>query len=308
MVAQTMKTCLLLILLAGTFFAPASAVSQEMNAEKMLSFADSLFDKSDYYRAITEYERLIFHYPKHSLAKTARFKIAMAYLKGGKLSQAAILFRTLAKDHPNDEIGREAVFMLAETYFQKREYPQAIDAFERFLADHPGHARADAARLKMGMAYLRQGKWQYAADEFRKVPGDSSLQSEAQGMADDARGFPDLSRKSPYVAGGLSAVLPGAGQLYVGRPADATVSFVLNGLFIWATADAFRKDNNVTGGILLFFESGWYLGNIYNAISSAHKYNRQVEQQFFDSLQNRVDLSYSKTEEGENLFLLTWRF
>jgi hypothetical protein len=89
---------------------------------------------------------------------------------------------------------------------------------------------------------------------------------------------------------------------------DAAVSFMLNGLFIWATVEAFQNDNNVTGGILLFFESGWYLGNIYNAAGSAHKYNRRAEQDFLDRLSNRYSLSYIRDGRGTSLLAVTMRF
>jgi TM2 domain-containing membrane protein YozV len=46
-------------------------------------------------------------------------------------------------------------------------------------------------------------------------------------------------------------MLPGSGQLYIDRPGDALAAFLLNGVFILATVEAFRHDNNVTGGILI---------------------------------------------------------
>ena len=36
---------------------------------------------------------------------------------------------------------------------------------------------------------------------------------------------------------------------------------------------AFDSGNEAVGGLLLFFEAGWYTGNIYNAASNAHKFN-----------------------------------
>jgi hypothetical protein len=36
-----------------------------------------------------------------------------------------------------------------------------------------------------------------------------------------------------------------------------------------------QHDNYVVGGILTFFELGWYSGNIYSAVASAHKYNKK---------------------------------
>ena len=271
----------------------------------MLSFADHLFQKGDYYRAITEYERVLFHYPGHQAAKTARFQIAEAYLRGERYDQAIERFREISRDLPDDETGRKAYFQLGEAWYQKREYGSAEDVFSSYIERYPADGRADAARIKLGWSLLRQGKWQEATNAFRKVPVSSPLHAQAEGLAAGAPDYPARPVKSPALAGGLSAVLPGAGQLYNGRPGDALVSFLLNGAFIWATVEAFRNDNNVTGGILLFFESGWYLGNIYNAVNGAHKYNRRSEQQFLDGLQDTYRVSYVYDGKGGNMLVFT---
>jgi tetratricopeptide (TPR) repeat protein len=281
---------------------------QEMTPEKILSFADHLFDQADYYRAITEYERLIFFYPDHPLARTAKYQIALSYSKGDKFDQAIQRFRTLSDEYPNEETGKEALFMLGETYYRKKDYAQAIDVLERFQAIYPADARRDSAMIRIGWSYLRQGDWRQASEEFQKVPADSAVRPHAEGLAADVKAFPEIPNKSPYLAAGLSTVLPGAGQLYVGRPVDAAVSFMLNGLFIWATVEAFQNNNNVTGAILLFFESGWYLGNIYNAASSAHKYNHRAEQDFLDRLSNQYSVSYIRDGQGNSVLAITMRF
>ena len=297
----------ILLLLGMLLFGPA-AFAEEMPAEKILSFADHLFEQGDYYRAITEYERVIFFYPDHPLARTARFQIASAYLKGDRLDQAIERFRAINQDLPGETLGRRAYFMLGEAYLQKREYDRAADVFSSYIERYPGDERADAARIKLGWSYLRQGKWRQASEEFQKLPPDSPLHAQAEGLAGESLSYPDIPKKSPTLAGGLSAVLPGAGQLYVERPGDALVSFLLNGAFIWATVEAFHNDNKVTGGILLFFEAGWYLGNIYNAVGGAYKYNRRSEQQFMDGLQGRYGIAYFHDGSGRNMVGLTMRF
>jgi TM2 domain-containing membrane protein YozV len=292
----------LMLLCGNTVFAG------DLRVEKMLSFADHLFEQGDYYRAITEYERVIFFHPNDPLARTARFQIALSYFKGDRLDQAIDRFRDISRDLPNDEVGRKAYFLLGEAYYQKREYARAVEVFTSFCETYPTDPQADAARIRTGWSYLRQGNWRQASEEFQKLPPDSPLHAQADGLADGSRSYPDIPKKSPALAGGLSAVLPGAGQLYINRPGDALVSFLLNGAFIWATVEAFHNDNNVTGGILLFFESGWYLGNIYNAVSGAHKYNRKSEQQFMDGLQSRYGVAYFHDGNGRNMVGLTMRF
>lgn len=295
-------------LLCGMLLCSHAVFAGELPAEKMMSFADHLFAEGDYYRAITEYERVIFFYPDQPQAKTARFQIAYSYFKGEKFNLAIEKFRVLAQDYPEEELGRRSLFLVGEAYYQKHDYAEAAETFTRFIDSYPGAPAVDEARMKLGWSYLRQGNWQEAAEEFQKVPAGSGLRPQAEELAAAARSYPDIPKKSPALAGGLSAVLPGAGQLYVGRLNDAAASFLLNGAFIWATAESFRHHNTATGGILLFFESGWYVGNIYNAVSSAHKYNRRSEQQLMDGHQDRYDVSFSFDGHGKSMMAIVLRF
>lgn len=297
-----------ILLLSLTLLCGHGAFAGEMPAENMFAFAEKLFEQGDYYRAITEYERVSFFYPDHQLAKTARFRIAHAYLKGDKTEQAIERFRALHKDFPGEETGRRAYFMLGEAHYQKRDYLRAADIFATYIETYPGDKQADAARIKAGWSNLRQGRWRQATEEFKKLPPDSPLHAQAEGLAEGSEMYPGIPAKSPSLAGGLSAVLPGAGQLYINRPGDALISFLLNGAFIWATVEAFHNDNNMTGGILLFFESGWYLGNIYNAVNGAHKYNQRSERQFLDGLQDRYRVSYLYDGHGGSMLAFTMRF
>jgi hypothetical protein len=94
-------------------------------------------------------------------------------------------------------------------------------------------------------------------------------------------------RRSPVLAGVLSGVVPGAGQLYAGRRRDALVAFLLNALFVLGAVQAFRSGNEATGVILTSVEAGWYAGNIASAASSARRANELALERY---LQRTVDL------------------
>ena len=298
----------LAVILAWFLLLCPAAHAATQSAEEMAAFADHLFGAGDYYRAVTEYERLLFHHPGHGLADAAQLRIAECYLRGGKYEQALARFRAIARAGAGGETGRRAQFLAAEAYFRKGDYGRAAEEFSAYADSWPEDPQAGEARVQAAWSLLRQGDAAAASEGFRKVPAGSSLLQQARELADAAPAFDDIPRKSPGLAGGLSAVLPGAGQLYVGRPGDAAAAFLLNAGFIWATVESFRHDNNVTGGILLFFEAGWYAGNIYNAVGGAHKFNRRSEQRFYDGLQERFGFLLSYDRKGTSAALLALRF
>ncbi len=80
-------------------------------------------------------------------------------------------------------------------------------------------------------------------------------------------------QKSPALAGSLSALLPGAGQAYCGRWRDASIALLVNALLVGTAVEAYDHDRPWLGTTTAVFGAGWYLGNIYSAVNSAHKHN-----------------------------------
>ena len=108
-----------------------------------------------------------------------------------------------------------------------------------------------------------------------------------------------IKKKSPVTAGLLS-IIPGAGHFYCERRKDALVSFLLNGAMILGAFEAFENDMDAFGGIITFFELGFYSGKIYSAVSSAHKYNRDEKSNFLRYLKESTGVRISADKFGKN--------
>jgi len=102
----------------------------------------------------------------------------------------------------------------------------------------------------------------------------------------------ELPRKSPALAGTLSAVIPGSGQVYAEHYGDGVTSFIVNGLFIAGTIVAIRQENYpvaaIVGGIGLPF----YIGNIYGAANAATKWNVGVKKTLRGEIVLGLDIEY----------------
>ena len=75
---------------------------------------------------------------------------------------------------------------------------------------------------------------------------------------------------------------------------------------IYAAYEAFDHDLDAIGGIITFFELGFYSGNIYSAVSSAHKYNRDEKSRFLNYLKKnaKINISMDNTNQNTSLLLL----
>ncbi|MDH3976132.1 MAG: tetratricopeptide repeat protein [Deltaproteobacteria bacterium] len=283
------------VILLTITFVPASFAAA--SAQDIASFADSLFEEEDYYRAITEYKRLIHLYPETDLAKEAGLKVAIAYMEGKRFRAALSALEKFRRSYGDDPLSREALFLKGEAWFAAGNYEEALRVFKLAGKEAALLREKNRAYAGEGRALMKMGRWKEASATF-----------EAMGEVEQGR-YLRLSRelekgetlpgKSPSLAGTLSAIIPGAGQLYVGRKRDALVSFLLNGAFIAGAAEAFRKGEDAIGGILLFFEAGWYAGNIYSAAGGAHKYNKKARNDFVYSMERKY--SFGADDKG-NLF------
>jgi hypothetical protein len=90
---------------------------------------------------------------------------------------------------------------------------------------------------------------------------------------------------------------------------SALISFLLKGALIFAAYEAFDEDLEGFGAVIAFFELGFYSENIYSAVSSAHRYNRDEKNRFLDSLKKgaQINISLIAPYEGRSL-LLSCRF
>ncbi len=115
---------------------------------------------------------------------------------------------------------------------------------------------------------------------------DAEMAKHAKGLIQRHFEFDDLPTKSPLAAGLLSGVLPGAGQVYNGRPIDGLVGFLLvaaSGVGTWYAYD--KLDSlplAIVGGVITL---GFYSGTIVNAVVDSHRINADLYREFFQKLE-----------------------
>jgi TolA-binding protein len=257
------------------------------DADQILRFADALFNAGDYYRAITEYKRFLFLYPGDARAGRVQLQVGLSYQRGQQWEDARQTFEFIAQQHPDAAMRAEAAYRVGETSFQQGRYAQAI-ADLRTVAERYGQTPAgEQARYLLGWSYLRARQWPEAVQTFATIDTTSPLFPSSRALADAAREGEQLPRKSPVLAGLMSAVVPGTGHFYTGRWRDGTIALLLNGAFLVAGIEAVSAGNEAAAGLLLFFEAAWYSGAIYGAINAAHKYNRDLEERWLQGLERQ---------------------
>ena len=295
----------LLFLLAGGAWAQ-EAGKRVIDEKTQMGLGDYFFEDGDYYRAITEYQRFLYFFPESPRVEEALWKIASSYFQGKKWDEALTAADDLSKKFPSSSWKAESLLLKGRCWAEKREFSQARHFFQRTQEVSPGTATSQEAQWQIAVTYLQEERWKEAAAEFRKVDRNGKLYPRADFWARGLDRIDEVPRKSPTTAGVL-AVIPGAGHLYDERYRDAGIAFALNGAFIWGMVESFHHKNYVVGGILTFFELGWYSGNIYSAVSGAHKYNQRKKKEYLDSLEKDDRFSLGITLRDKHP-LLSFRY
>lgn len=234
---------------------PATADELVLNDAKLLNYADFLYQKGEYYRAISEYKRLQFFFPDSRYHDRSVLQIGRSYLAG-------------------------------------KDFQEAINHWQLQI-DAPGNLKSpalDQARVLLGITLLdkdldkpyrlRVKRIEEALTQFQSLGSDlDRLPAEYQAIpafVRDWKNRPEIDAQSPWIAGGLSAVLPGAGSAYNGRYLEGAYALFFTGLFLAATLDAVNNDQSELSVLFGFFTISFYGGSIYTAVNGAHKLNDRM--------------------------------
>jgi len=262
-----------------------------VDSQLQMGLGDYFFQEGDYYRAITEYKRFLFFFPQNVRAAEAHWKIARSFFHGKKWDESLSASNDLIKKFPFSPYKAEALLLSGLCLKEKKDYSRARLFFGRAREEAADVTLADEAQWQIAATYLKEEKWKEASVEYKKIRENSKLYPQSDHLAQGLDRIQEIPQKFPATAGTLAAIVPGSGHLYCERYRDAAIAFLLNGAFIWGMVEAFDQKSYVVGGILTFFELGWYSGNIYSAVSSAHKYNQKKKQEYIDHLQKVGGLS-----------------
>ncbi len=259
-------------------------------------FAEYLFSKKDYYRALTEFMRLQFN-TTDSLKKLEYLrKIGLCYYYDADyLGYEQFLKENRQSFSSNQFIKSEMEILLGKTYYYQKKFQKAISTFE-WSGINIENPLYNELQFCIGLSYARLFYWDEAVKFFTKVDSLSDRGKISKTLCDSLTTVYSLSTRQPWLAGALSAVVPGAGYLYSNRTATGIASIIVNGLLFWAGYDAVRNESYGLASALGFFGMGWYAGNIKGSANAAKEYNFNTRNDFLDKLLNEIDLDKLHTK------------
>jgi tetratricopeptide (TPR) repeat protein len=290
---------------AGSGAQPSTNPLIILSADKQFKYAQDLFTAKDYFTAAGEYKRFVYFFPRDQRVESAMYQIGMCHFFGEHYHEAVSAFKKLTEQYFETEFSIKSYYKISEAYIKLKAYDQAlIDLNNLVTITHDEDVR-DEAYYRIGWIYIETASWEEARRYFNRISAKNSRKYELERLAAELDKETVIPKKNPKLAGVLS-IVPGAGYLYCGRYQDALISFLLNSGLIYAAYESFDEGHEALGGVISFVGFGFYSGNIYGAISSAHKYNQKKTGQFIHHLKNnvKINLSADMKNRGVSLSLL----
>ncbi|KAK3608893.1 hypothetical protein CHS0354_006934 [Potamilus streckersoni] len=251
------------VVVSTTVLLPLSAQNAQpvpQNETDLIGYADFLFQEKEYYRAVTAYKSYLYYYSGGQYTDHAYIQVGRSYMSGDRLQDAVDYWQnadtgiTLKPDSQK----RVQIYLTLSYLDLEREKPYS-----------------NGGDLRMDQNDFSQRDFHTFAERFNA--GQAQIQDKY---------------KSPWLAGGLSAVLPGAGSAYNGRYIEAAYVFVLTSVFLYATFDSERRGEKGYVPVFAFFTIAFYGGGIYAAVNSTHRYNDRLHTDFLDEQRRRYRIFY----------------
>ena len=260
------RLVLFLFVLAAALFLlcqPVPAAEEErlvLDSSVLWNYAESLFGDGEYYRAVTEYKRLVHFFPAGPHAQDARLRIGLAYLRGGEPDQAVVHYAGLLETTELQDRNDDLHYLLGLSRLERdrgRPYPLRLEGIEEALAD------------------------------FRAISPQWPDRQRVADFAETIEHPPELPEKSPLLAGSLSAVIPGTGSFYVERYAEGALALFVNAVLIYATVNSLQRDQLAAATVFGVLALAFYGGSIYAAVGGAHKFNDRHRSEYLAGQRKR---------------------
>ena len=251
---------------------------------KQYEFANQLYERKEYYDAITEYKRLLFFDKENTYLYSANLMVGRCYKSGAKLNDAIKYFSLANANSVGDEEYYSSKIEIVRCNILRRTTDQAILMLDELSKDIRFKSKEADIDYWRGWAYIFSDDWQKAALEFNNISPDNPLIKLCEQT--------DGELYSVEFAKIISFIIPGAGQVYTGNYLSGLMSLAWNGALVYLSVNSFLEERAFDGLITTGVFFRFHRGNIQNAEKFALAKNVEISNKMLKYLRE----NYSGTK------------
>lgn len=237
----------------------------DTSSTNISGFADFLFMQKEYSFAAEEYEKLYFYNPSN-------LYIFEKWLVSSRLSKkGSILERVHINQHTPTPI--------------LNEYFKSAITFNRFdLAGEVIDLQSSKTFPSVHLTSMLEGLFLLQNGYNEKKEITDPILKEYLGK------YQNTHKKSPFMAGLFSAIVPGSGRVYTNDYANGIISLLFVAGTAYQSYVRFNKNGirSYGGWIYGGISAGFYIGNIYGSAMSAGYYNKMKKREIDEMVKTRI--------------------
>ncbi len=258
------------------FLMPLFSFAITFSQDKELLFAKYLYEKGFYDNASLQLQ-LMRRSCGEEQVDSLTYYSGLCMEKMWLSDSAISLYNVL---EPENEYYDHSRFRLALIFASKKNYTGSLAVMDSLKLDN---ACNEDLRLYFADAFSLLSKKSASKHAF-------SCKGTFSGKLEEYSGTLALNkRRSPFMGGLLSALIPGLGRVYAGKPRLALSSFIPIATFGLQAWEGYRKQDGFKSARFWVFGSVatlFYIGNIYGSALSV----KIVKQERYDIVENQVML------------------
>jgi TM2 domain-containing membrane protein YozV len=203
-------------------------------------------------------------------------EIGMAYRQLEQPDSATQAFGWVT---PDFEFYNKAKFYQSLSLINVRRYAEALQALDTLPITNRDSLQTELRQFQQaGIALLQQDYRQFDKKSQAFSFQYAAFASQERKLLSFAQKLKKMPRRSPFVAGVLSAIVPGTGKIYAGKTSQG-LNMLFQNLFLGAQAtEALIKDGVASPRFIIYgaLFSFFYIGNIWGSVLSVKMQQREV--------------------------------
>jgi len=286
--------CLLCLSSPGLAQNDASeSLSHYFSSQNLVRFADFLWKRSDYERAISEYQRHLFSAESYN-DYYVYYQLGRCHFRLNQPQKSARYFK-LASQYANRITLKDtlsAAYSVA--IFFTRNNARIANVLDSLATEKNTPYLKNYLISLQALNHLQNKEWKKAASvvEPHNNDIDNKLFFSLRKLAEQGA---NLSRKSPAWGSFMSVLIPGSGRIYTNHLAEGLYSFFLISGSGWLAYEGFRDSGSSSFKGWMFGAISGFLhaGNIYGSFVSAKTFNQTLEKKILDDVQMHINYRIS---------------
>jgi len=269
------RQILFIILIIIILYDSKSKAQNIFDSENSKKYADNLFKNKQFALAAEEYQRVIFLTPNDYHAKLnliKSYRLAKQYELG--IQAVDTFFKAnltaIAPVYANEYVN---LLLLTHNQTIANTYLNQNTSFDSLTKQN--------YRLKI---MLLDMQWKNA---YQYTQTHSQLDKKLVKLSESGN---YIRYKNPYLAAGISAIIPGSGKWYCEQGKDGFISLVFIATHAYMAYRGFSKKGakSAYGWIFAGLSFGFYTGNIYGSFTAAKRHNKLLDKELYNEVENTV--------------------